>query len=170
MGKYKLLLDIPLKEFPTHLPRTDNKTKANKMWKVNGQAIYSKALNEFARAIVVTNAHNYIINEITKIGHNNLFLKGKMVIVYEITTVYNHGSISLRGGKTIWKPCKPAYEPTWDIENLASFWTKVGNDALTLAGVIVDDNVRYVQGTSHIFKECKDLNERVINIKIYEYE
>lgn len=164
MAKYALLATISLPKFPTHLPKS-GKT----MWKVNGQSIYSKALNEFARAIVVNKAHEYIVDEITKQGLKDLKLNKSMVIVYEFTTVYNHGNISYRKGKLTWKPAAKNYEPNWDIENLASFWTKVGNDALTIGGVIIDDNVRFIKGTSHIFHQCDHIDNRVIQIKIYEY-
>lgn len=170
MPVYTLLATVELPLFPTHLPKTKNVTKENKMWKVNGQSIYSGTLNEFARSIVVENAHNYIIEQIKAQGLENLYLNHSMVIVYEITSVINHGTISLRKGNICWKPASKTYEPTWDVENLASFWTKVGNDALSLGGVIVDDNVRFIKGTSHIFKECSDINERIIKIKIYKYE
>lgn len=169
MARYALLATLSLPLFPTHLAKTNNKTKANTMWKVNGQGIYSRSLNEFARAHVVNAAHDYIVEEIKKQGLENIKLNGKMVIVYEITTVYNHSTISLRGGKLSWKPATINYEPNWDVENLASFWTKVGNDALTIGGVIIDDNVRFIQGTSHIFHKCDHIDDRKIEIKIYEY-
>lgn len=169
MAKYTLLATISLPKFPTHLPKTNNVKVPNKMWKVNGNAIYSKALNEFARAVVVKNAHDYIVNKIKEQKLDNLKLNGSMVIVYEITTVYNHSTISLRNGNLTWKPPAKMYDPNWDIENLASFWTKVGNDSLTIAGVIIDDNVRFIKGTSHIFHECNHIDERLMQIKIYEY-
>jgi hypothetical protein len=43
--------------FPTHVRCTDNQIKANKYWKVNGQAIYNGSVARFKRAIIMGAMH-----------------------------------------------------------------------------------------------------------------
>lgn len=43
--------------FPTHVRCTDNKFKANRYWKVNGQAIYNGSVARFRRAIIMSAMH-----------------------------------------------------------------------------------------------------------------
>lgn len=164
----KLIHTLTIPQFPTHIAKTANKTKDNKMFKINNQAIYNGALNKFQRAIVVENLHNFMIEHINKAGLNNLKINKRIVILYQFRTVINHGDISWRKGKICWKPAVPNYEPTWDINNIADLWTKIGNDSFSLAGTIVDDNVRFVRGTYHSFIECKDIDERELKIFIYD--
>ena len=48
----------------THVPSTDNKSKKNKYWKINGQAIYNSSVDKFKRAIIVENLHRFVINSL----------------------------------------------------------------------------------------------------------
>lgn len=43
--------------FPTHVRCTDNQVKANKYWKVSGQAIYNGSVARFKRAIIMVAMH-----------------------------------------------------------------------------------------------------------------
>jgi hypothetical protein len=154
-------MKIVLKEFPTHIAKTDNKYAANKMLKINNQAIYSGALNRFQRAIVVKNMHEYFIKCIPRgFKIDNYPVK----INYLFRTVRNHGSISMRKGKTCWKPVEDDYKANWDIQNLAMIWMKTGDDALQEAGVIVDDNADYVHGGQYEVEFVEKLEDREIII------
>lgn len=161
---------ITLKEFPTHIAKSDNKYAANKMLKINNQAIYSGALNRFARAIVVNNMHEYIAGEI--LPFKNKFLqKGTrypIKVKIEVHTTVNHGDISMRKGKICWKPAKSDYVPTWDIDNLATIWIKTLNDTLQKTGFIPNDHIGYLYGGGYEYHEVKDLKDRKLIIIIDE--
>lgn len=158
------MVTISLKEFPFHMPYTDNKKAANKYVKLNYQTIYNGKINRFARAILMDNLHKYIISQIPK---GLVVTNFPVRIKYTIRTVINHGGISRRGGKLIWKYPSEHHVPEWDIENLANIWIKAGNDALSIRKVIPDDNVSYVLGTAHEFEQVDDIKNREIVIQIY---
>lgn len=158
---YKIILE----KFPTHIAKTNNKFAPNKMIKLNNQAIYNGALNRFARNIVMTNLHNYVIKEI-KTDLQPPLETFPLWLVIEIHTVKNHGSISMRKGKICWKAPELDYKPNWDIENLASIWVKAINDSLTMCGIIPDDNIEYINQISYKFVKVKNLDDRKIVIKI----
>lgn len=164
----KLIHTLKIPKFPTHIAKTANRLKDNKMFKINNQAIYNGSLNKFQRAIVVENMHNFMIEHINKAGLQNLKINHKIVIFYQFKTVINHGDISWRKNKICWKPAPLNYEPCWDINNIADLWTKIGNDSFSLAGTIVDDNVRFVRGTYHSFSECSHIDDRELTIYIYD--
>lgn len=163
-----MVIEIPL--FPTHIARSDNKFAPNKMQKINNQAIYNGSLNRFARAIVMNNLHDYLAVHM----HTYLpaFLRSgvqfPVCVELEVHTVINHGDISMRKGKTCWKPAKPGYEPGWDIENLASIWIKALNDVFTRSKFIPDDNVKYIDCVGYKFEQVKTLEDRKLVIKIDE--
>ena len=154
-------MKIVLKQFPTHIAYTDNKYAPNKMKKLNNQNIYNGALNRFSRAIAMRNLHHYIIDQIPK---GMVIDKYPIKIHYLFKTVKNHGSISMRKTGICWKPPKDDYKANWDIQNLAMIWMKAGDDALTRAGVIIDDNVAFVQGSSYDLKFVEKLEDREIII------
>lgn len=158
------MITISLKEFPTHLPYTKNKKAPDKFIKLNFQAIYNGKINRFTRAILMDNLHKYVMSQVpkkTRVSHY------PVKIEYIFKTVINHGDISRRNGKLIWKYPSNKYVPGWDIENLANIWIKGGNDALVNANVLIDDSVNYVLGTSHEVQFVDDLKDREIIIKIY---
>jgi hypothetical protein len=164
-------MNIILNKFPTHLAKTNNKVKANKMQKLNGQSIYNGAINRFTRAKIMENMHNYLIGAF--MPHKEVLqecLEEMYPIEPEIHihTVINHGDISMRSGKICWKPAEPDYEPRWDIYNLASIWIKAIEDALSKSGIIPDDNVKYIRGGRYKFTEVKDIEDRKIIIKFKE--
>lgn len=149
----------------THIPKTNNKTAPNKYFKINNQAIYNSTVNKFARAIIVENMHNYIMDAIPDEYLNMKISKTKLVI-YRFHTVINHGDISRRAGRRIWKAPKPGYEPDWDVNNISDIWIKTGNDALTLAGVITDDNAGVIKRTAYEFVEVAHIDDLELEIVI----
>jgi len=158
----KIRIEIP--EFITHVAKTSNKVVANKYIKINNQSIYNGALNKFSRAIAIDNMHKYI--DLYLIKYRGLNLLKTLHISYQIHTVINHGSISLRKGKICYKPVKINYNPNWDIENLASIWIKAFNDSLTKNNVISDDNISVITKVSYEFIEVKDIDKRKIVVEI----
>lgn len=153
----QIIITIP--EFLTHVNKS-----ANKYLKINNNAIYSGNMHRFTRSKVVKDLHDYFEPYLKPF--KGLNISNKVNITYNIHTVLNHGSISLRKGVLCWKPVKKGYKPTWDLENLASLWVKVGNDSLTLSNVIEDDNVGIVKKISYEFFEVQDINKRKIEIII----
>ena len=123
----RIVIVIP--EFLIHVA----KSKSTYL-KINNNAIYSGNMHRFTRAKIVKDLHNYLTPYLKPF--KGLNINSPVHITYNIYTVLNHGSISLRGGVLRWKPVKKGYKPTWDLENLASLWVKVGNDTLTLENVI----------------------------------
>lgn len=153
----QIIITIPL--FRTHA-----KKSANKSIKINGNAIYSGNMHRFTRAKVVEEMHEYIGSYLGP--YKGLNIDVPIRITYKYYTPLNHGSISLRKGLLCWKPVNPGYTPNWDIENLHSIYSKVGNDALTLEGVIKDDNVSIVKSVYADFEEIADIKDRKIEIII----
>jgi len=151
----KLVLD----KFPTHVAYTENKKAPDKYTKVNNQSIYNGKINRFSRNTAVRNLHSYVEG---KIPSSTKLVNYPLKIKYLIRTVKNHGSISRRNGKIIWKPAKKDYVPTWDIDNLAFLWIKTINDTLTKKGVIIDDNVNYVISGCYEVEFVDDLEDREI--------
>lgn len=148
----------------THLPCTDNVKAKNKYWKINNQAIYNGSVNTFQRAIIVNNMHRYIINALPE-EVLNLKLERIENIHYIFHTVRNHGSITRRKDNICWKPPVINYKSTWDLNNISDFWIKTGNDSLTLAGVIIDDNTDVIFRTKYemiIVDNIDDLELEII--------
>lgn len=165
-------MEITLPKFPTHLPKTNNKIKANKLIKLNGQSIYNGALSRFGRAIVMNNFHDYLVPEFKKFKdaiHAQMDLgelKYPLVVVLNFYTPINHGNIQVRKGKLVWKPAEPDFEPSWDIDNLASIWMKPVKDSLAMAGIIPNDNVKFIRGGGYLFNEVSDIEDRKLVIKL----
>ena len=153
----KIIITIP--EFWTH-----SKKSANKWQKLNNQGIYSGSMHRFTRAKIVKDLHEYI--SLYMIPYKGLNLTRVKQITYKLYTVINHGSISMRNGILCYKPATKSYIPTWDIENLATLWVKIGNDTLTLNNVISDDNVGILRNIAYEFIEIDELNKRKIEIII----
>lgn len=153
---------ITLNKFPTHIAKTDNKIAPNKFIKITNQSIYNGTLNRFARAIVVNNMHDFVIENVPK----GFKVKTPCKPKYEFYTVRNHGNIRrTKNGELSWKPPKSNFEATWDDDNLAFLWMKTIRDALTKAGVWKDDNVDYVRGGDYDLFFVNKLEDRKIIIK-----
>ena len=165
----ELLREIKIKEFPTHMPITNNKIAANKMMKINNQILYNQKLSHFSRANFVTHMHNFIINEIDKTkGISGI--NYPVYISFHMKTVYNHGSISLRKGILTWKPPKKDYIPNYDLDNVLGVWEKTGIDSLVRSGILVDDNISIVKTISKKISIVEDIKDRELIIKIYKID
>lgn len=149
----------------THCPCTDNVKAKNKYWKINNQAIYNGSVNTFKRAIIVENMHKYVIHSLDD-AILNLKIPKIIDIKYVFNTVINHGDISRRSEKLCWKPAKEDYQVTWDLNNISDFWVKTGNDALVLAGVLIDDNAGVIRKTSYEFNIVEHIDDLELEIFI----
>lgn len=156
---------IKIKDWPLHVAYTKNKKVPNKYIKLNNQSIYNGRINRFSRATVMDNLHKFWMRKFPK---KSKISKFPVNIYYTIKTVINHGDISRRNDKLIWKYPSKNYIPRWDIENLASIIIKSCNDALVIAKIIPDDSVNYVTKISYEFIPVDELNDREIIIKIEE--
>ena len=166
MGK-TILKSFELCRFPTHIAYTKS-TKNPKYVKINYQNIYNGMISRFTRATMIGNLHSYIsenISEGSPIGEN-------LDEEIEIHTIINHDTISRRRNKEgvygiYWKPPQEGYIPGWDIENLASIWSKVINDTLIGLKYLKDDNIDYIRSIKYKFIPVEDIDERKIIIKFY---
>ena len=157
------MVEIKIKDFPTHVAKTNNKVAANKYWKINNQSIYNGSINTFSRAIVIENLHDFIISVLPDYKLTDFPIKVDVVI----KTVKNHGNIRrLKSGKISWKPPEKDFIPTWDEDNLTAIWTKVIRDSLTKKGIIPDDNVKYIIGGYRGIEFVNDIKDREIIIKL----
>lgn len=162
MQENSICITMPLL---THIAKTQNKFAKDKFWKINNQRIYDGSLNPFARALIVDNMHKYIISHIP-LEYRTLYLKRTNLVRYEFYTVVNHGDISRRSDRLCWKPAIENYKIGWDLNNMSDFWVKVGNDALTLGGVIEDDNVGVIHRTAYSFNMVDHIDKLKLNIII----
>jgi Holliday junction resolvase RusA-like endonuclease len=159
-----------MKEFPTHLPYTNNKVAPNKYIKINGQSIYNGKLNRFSRNILIGNMHDYLMNNLTNIKITDYPIRVELII----NTVINHDLVQRRFNKKInefivnWKKPEDNYKPSNDIDNVSWVWIKTFFDALHKSGVIEDDNLRYIKGYSVDFNEVKEFIDRSLIFKIYK--
>lgn len=172
MNDKKLLLEINIPEFITHAAKTENKIAPDKFVKINNQSIYNGSINRFSRNTVIKYMHNYIFSFLPKVDlYKLLDSHGLSNLEFEYTfkTVVNHGNIkrSSKTGLISWKKPTKSFQANWDIENLASIWTKTINDSLTKNGNIPDDSIRYLKKVSYEFIPCEDIKERNINLKIW---
>ena len=163
-----IALDLNINRFPTHIAYTDNKVKPNKYVKINGQTIYNGKISRFNRNILMRNMHDYLVP----------FLEGNKIedfpikVCLTIRTVINHGDIQRRadkksgGYRIIWNKPDDEYEPTSDLDNIGWIWIKAFNDALKKAGVISDDNFKFINGYSVDFEEVENLDDRQLNFKL----
>lgn len=150
----------------THVRKTKNKIKADKYMKINNQSIYNGNLNHFSRAIVVEHLHEHFSNNIDpdlkglNIDSNNISLQ------YEFHTVLNHGDVRRSKTGICWNPPKKGYSPSWDLDNLADLWTKIGNDTLVLDNVIKQDTVEFIKEKTCRFVEISELFDARIELTI----
>lgn len=157
------MIEIKLKDFPLHVSYTNNKKASNKFIKVNNQSVYNGKINRFSRATVMENLKIWFLRYFPK---KLKIEKFPVKIHYIFKTVINHGDISRRNNKLIWKYPSEDYVPRWDIENLASIFIKSGNDSLVRAKILPDDSIKYVNGISYEFIKVDDINDREIIIQI----
>lgn len=155
---------IVLDKFPTHVAKTNNKTKENKMFKINNQAIYNGSLHKHARAIVMRNMHNWIINKLKESNVHKNKPTGPVQLILTIYTVKNHGSIQWRKGGVTWKYPSEEYIPTWDEDNLSAIWIKAIKDSLSEYSFWSDDNVYVCRGTNSMIEFVDDIEDRRIEI------
>lgn len=149
----------------SHIAKSQNKIAKDRYWKINNQAIYNGTINTFTRALIVDNMHKYIASYIPENLHNRK-LKKIISISYHFFTVINHGDITRRNDKLCWKPAKEDYQPTWDLNNMADFWVKTGNDTLSLVGLITDDNVSVINDERRKIDIVDDISELRLDILI----
>lgn len=159
----EIKITIPL---ITHIYKTANKVKANKLIKINNQAIYNGSLNTFARAIVVENLHLYFAEHIDDCFKGLLIDSDNVRLNYEFHTVLNHGNVKMLKSGISWNPPKKGYKPNWDFDNISNIWTKIGNDTLVLERVLLDDNVGIVKENNAKFIEIKELFDAKIVLTI----
>lgn len=157
------MIEIKLKDFLLHVSYTNNKKASNKFIKVNNQSVYNGKINRFSRATVMENLKIWFLRYFPK---KLKIEKFPVKIHYIFKTVINHGDISRRNNKLIWKYPSEDYVPRWDIENLASIFIKSGNDSLVRAKILPDDSIKYVNGISYEFIKVDDINDREIIIQI----
>ncbi len=164
MGK-NAILELELCKFPSHIEYT--KSKNPKFVKVNYQNIYNGKINEFSRALMVRNLHNFIKSQLSE----GSIIGDDLAEEIEIHTVINHDSISRRKSegvyKILWKPPVENYNPRWDIENLASIWSKVINDTLIELNYLEDDTIKNIVSIKYKFIPIDDFLNRKIIIKFY---
>ena len=158
----QIKITIPL---PTHIRKTANKVKADKYVKINNQLIY-QGVNHFTRAIIVTNLHAHISEEINPEFKNLKIDSNNIRLLYEFYTVINHSTARKTAKGISWNPAKKDYSPDWDLDNLADLWSKAGNDTLVLEGVIKDDNVGFVKEETTRFIEINELYDARIELTI----
>lgn len=152
-----------LKEFPTHIAKTNNKVKENKFWKINSQGIYNGSITRFTRAIVINNMHEYIINELK---NQKLPKVNKPVqLQLDIYIPINYSDVRRKkSGEISWKKPKDNYEPTNDEDNISWIWTKSIKDCLSKLKVWEDDTMYWCRGTDSMIYFVDDIKDRKIEI------
>ena len=158
---------IVLNQFPTHVAKTANKHKVNKMFKINNQAIYNGSLNRHQRAIVMRNMHNWLLEQFNTLKVAKNSLKSYPVqLVIRIHTVINHGNVSwsVKTGNVNWKYPSEEYIPGWDEDNLSAIWIKAIKDSLSEYKFWKDDSVHYCIGTDSKVVFVDNFDNRKIEI------
>ena len=155
--------NLILKEFPTHVPKTNNKIKANKYWKINSQSIYNGAIQRFTRAIVVNNIHSYILEQLKT--QQLPKIDRPIQLQLDIYIPINYANIRRnKDGEISWKIPKDDYEPTNDEDNISWIWNKCIKDCLTKLKVWEDDTMYWCRGTSSLIYFVDNINDRRIEI------
>lgn len=157
-----------LNKFPTHIAKTNNKTKPNKYWKINSQAIYSGVIGRFQRAIIVNNLHKYIID---KLSQQELpIITSPVQLVLRIYIPINYSDVRRRKDGTLsWNIPKEDYIPNNDEDNIRWIWEKTIKDSLTKLGVWEDDSLQWCIGTDSKVIFVDDIEKRKIKIS-FKYE
>ena len=151
--------------FKTHFACTDNKVKANRYMKANGQILYNQSLSRFARNYFMTNMHDYIMDYLEGYKVSDFPIEIKLTIYL----IRNYQSVRRLKGEIRFPP-NIDLEPNYDLDNIALIWRKAILDSLTLAGVIPDDNVNYIRKITDEIKFVSNPLEMKINLKTEKYE
>lgn len=164
-------LTIEYLQFPTHVPVTHNKKAPDKYQKINGQNLYSGAMNHYQRDTAVNWLHNYLSTAIPEDKWNCVIIALENVN-YPIQShlffyaPLNYGTVKRIKGNIVWHPAEPDYIPNWDIDN-QWIWNKLFCDVLQLKHVIPNDNVKYINSFGITFVQTSDLNDRKLMFKLY---
>jgi Holliday junction resolvase RusA-like endonuclease len=159
-----LLLKICL-PFKTHFAISDNKVKANRYKKANGQLLYNQGISRFTRSIFMSNMHKYISDYIP----DDIVIKDYPITIEILFYVIsNYQSIRMVKGE-IRYPTNTA-DATFDVDNLSSIWKKAIQDVLHHKEIIKDDNAMLIRRTEEevIFVDNPEDMKIIINIKTYE--
>jgi Holliday junction resolvase RusA-like endonuclease len=159
---------LVLKQFPTHIAKTDNKVKVNKFWKINSQGIYNGSIQRFTRAIVVNNMHKYIIDQLE--SQELPKIVDPVQLVLRIYIPINYSNVRRTSKGISWKPPEPGYVPTNDEDNISWIWNKCIKDCLTKLEVWEDDTIEYCVGTDSAVIFIDDLEDRKIEISLKNIE
>ena len=147
-------------QFPTHVPITRNKFKANKYIKINGQSLYNGKLKYFQRDIAVSWLHDYLATNTTFEQIDSTGLVYPLQLTLDLHVPLNYGTIRMIKNKLVWKPAKEDYKPNWDIDN-QWLWNKLFCDVLQINKVVPNDNVSYINAVGPIhFVETSDFDDR----------
>lgn len=156
----EIKLEFP--SFITHVP------KSKTSWeKIGYNKIYASSHFTVRQAFVAA-MHKYLEIHIP----DNLDIKAPVKTELIVHAPINYGDVKrLKDKKTgkyyiNWKPARDNYEPGWDIGNLAMVWLKCLDDMLVKKGLLPDDNVKYLLGSSYEFHEVDTLKERKLVYKI----
>jgi hypothetical protein len=148
----------------THFACSDNKIKANRYMKANGQILYNQQLGRFARNFFMINMHKYITD----------YVKDYKVEVYPIEMelifhlIPNYQGVRRVKGE-IRFPKNPQLDPTYDLDNVSSLWKKAIQDTLTINKVITDDTANIIRKTTEEIIFIENPEEMFIEINIKEY-
>ncbi len=151
-----------LKQFPTHVAKTNNTTKANKLWKINSQGIYNGLINRFTRAIVVTNIHTYIFEQLS--NQDLQLITQPVILQLDIYIPINYDTVRMTKKGISWKLPKKDYQARNDEDNISWIWNKCIKDCLTILDVWEDDNIMHCRGTHSQVHFIDKLDDRKIEI------
>ena len=135
--------------------------------KLNGQHIYNRTWHEDIQRRAVAFCQRFFVYSF-KQGDINLVKAllnsrhGNLYVECHIHTIENHGGVTENAGKYV---IPEAYSP-WDIDNLGIFWSKTFDDALQLAQVLPNDDIKIIRGAGGaIYHKVKSITERKLVFK-----
>lgn len=156
----KLEIEFPL--FPTHISLTKTKWQ-----KISFNTVYSSP-HFIIRNKFISVMHSFAEKHIP----TDIKIEGPVRIILEIHVPLNFGNVKSKMNKETgqreisWKKPTKDYNPTWDIGNLSMLWDKCLCDCVIKAGILPDDNVKYIIGGTYKFIEVEHLNDRKLVFKI----
>ena len=153
-----------LKNFPTHVKKTNNKYKENKYWKINSQSIYNGYIGKFTRAIVINNIHNYILSELKTQKLPKVNFPVQLILRFFIPINYSTVKMSSKDKEIKWELANAEYKPNNDEDNITWIWNKCIKDCLTKLKVWEDDNIQFCIGTDSKIIFIEELKDRKIEI------
>ena len=140
-------------EFPEFLTHVQQSKKT--FIKIGFNKIYTSS-HYTIRNKIVEQVHAYLLSKIPNGINVNYPLKTHL----EIHVPKNYGNVKRLKGEINWKESSNHYVPNWDIDNLAFLWIKCFNDCMIKKGILPDDTIQYLIGTSYEYVECKDIKDR----------